>query len=153
MKHSALLARWNPQTSIRRPSVIARLRRVLRLHVVPAQGDSFDQTLEEEEVVIGRSSQCQVTIADRFLSRRHARLFRRESRWWIEDLGSRNGTLVNGRVIEGSEPVDEGDEIQISGSLLQVLAESPSSAIVTTDRGLPGHTVFRPASDLLPWPP
>jgi serine phosphatase RsbU (regulator of sigma subunit) len=117
--------------------------------VVPAQGDSFDQTLDEEEVVIGRSSQCQVTIADRFLSRRHARLFRRESRWWIEDLGSRNGTLVNGRVIEGSEPLDEGDEIQISGSLLQVLTESPSSAIVTSERGLPGHTVFRPASDLL----
>lgn len=117
--------------------------------MVPAQGDAFDQALESDEVVIGRSSQCQLTIADRFLSRRHARIFRRDGGWWIEDLGSRNGTLVNGRVIEGTELLGEGDEVQISGSLLQVLSEAPISAIVTSERGLPGHTVFRPASDLL----
>jgi serine phosphatase RsbU (regulator of sigma subunit)/pSer/pThr/pTyr-binding forkhead associated (FHA) protein len=117
--------------------------------VVPAQGDPYDQALEEDEVVVGRSSQCQVTIADRFLSRRHARLLRREDGWCIEDLGSRNGTLVNGRVIEGTESLAEGDEIQISGSLLRVLPESPDAGILTSERGLPGHTVFRPASDLL----
>lgn len=117
--------------------------------MVPAQGDPFDRALEEDEIVIGRSSQCQLTIADRFLSRRHARLFRRDGAWWIEDLGSRNGTLVNGRVIEGPELLDQGDEVQISGSLLQIVSEPPLSGVVTSERGLPGHTVFRPASDLL----
>lgn len=122
---------------------------MLRLHVVPAQGDPFDQSLDEDEIVIGRSSQCQVAIADRFLSRRHARIIRRDDGWLIEDLGSRNGTLVNGHLIEGSELVHEGDEIQISGSLLHVLSDSPPTGVVTSERGLPGHTVFRPASDLL----
>jgi serine phosphatase RsbU (regulator of sigma subunit) len=122
---------------------------MLRLHVVPAQGEPFDHPLEGESIVIGRSSQCDLTIADRFLSRRHARVFRQETGWVIEDLGSRNGTLVNGRAVAEPTLLTEGDEVQLSGSLLQVRAVAPDSAIITRDRGLPGHTIFRPASDLI----
>jgi serine phosphatase RsbU (regulator of sigma subunit) len=122
---------------------------MLRIHVVPAQGEPFDHPLEGESIVIGRSSQCDLTIADRFLSRRHARVFRQETGWVIEDLGSRNGTLVNGRAVAQPTLLTEGDEVQLSGSLLQVRAVAPDSAIITRDRGLPGHTIFRPASDLI----
>ncbi len=121
---------------------------MLHLHVVPAQGEPFDHPLEGESIVVGRSSQCDLTIADRFLSRRHARLFRQDGGWAIEDLGSRNGTLINGRAVAGTMPLAEGDEIQISGSLIQVRAAA-DSGVVTHDRGLPGHTILRPASDLI----
>ncbi len=122
---------------------------MLRLHVVPAQGEPFDHPLEAESIVIGRSSQCDLTISDRFLSRRHARVFRQDTGWLIEDLGSRNGTLVNGRAVAEATLLTEGDEVQLSGSLLQVSAVAPDSAVITRDRGLPGHTIFRQASDLI----
>ncbi|MGH9465208.1 MAG: SpoIIE family protein phosphatase [Thermoanaerobaculia bacterium] len=122
---------------------------MLRLHVVPAQGEPFDHPLEGESIVIGRSSQCDLTIADRFLSRRHARVVREETGWLIEDLGSRNGTLVNGQAVAQPTLLTEGDEVQLSGSLLQVRAVAPDSAVITRDRGLPGHTIFRQASDLI----
>jgi serine phosphatase RsbU (regulator of sigma subunit)/pSer/pThr/pTyr-binding forkhead associated (FHA) protein len=105
--------------------------------------------MEADSIVIGRSSQCDLTIADRFLSRRHARVFRGDAGWFIEDLGSRNGTLVNGRLVAAPSLLTEGDEVQLSGSLIQVAAVAPDSAVITHDRGLPGHTIFRPASDLI----
>ncbi len=122
---------------------------MLRLHVVPAQGEPFDHPLEGDSIVVGRSSQCDLTIADRFLSRLHSRVFRQESGWSIEDLGSRNGTLVNGRAVSQPTLLTEGDEVQLSGSLLQVRSVAPDSAVITRDRGLPGHTILRPASDLI----
>jgi pSer/pThr/pTyr-binding forkhead associated (FHA) protein len=72
---------------------------MLRLHVAPAEGVAFERTVDLEELVIGRSTHCGVSLADRFLSRQHARLFREGDDWLIEDLGSRNGTFVNGRRI------------------------------------------------------
>ena len=71
-----------------------------RLHVVPPQGDPFDHTLDSEEVIVGRATDASLPLADRFLSRHHARFFWRGDELLIEDLGSRNGTVVNGSRIE-----------------------------------------------------
>ena len=121
---------------------------MLRLHVVPAQGEPFDHPLGDREIIVGRSSQCDLTIADRFLSRRHARVFPRNGGWAVEDLGSRNGTLLNGHTLDGAHDLAEGDEVQLSGSLLMVRSDRQDSAVVTHDRDL-GHTVFKKASELL----
>ncbi|MCB0356262.1 MAG: sigma 54-interacting transcriptional regulator [Bdellovibrionales bacterium] len=60
------------------------------------------QTFELNEFsVIGRNDQCQICMDDPFLSQRHARIFKREKKYFIQDLRSRNGCLVNGtRVVE-----------------------------------------------------
>ena len=62
---------------------------------------------------IGRDSDNQVVIDDTTVSGRHAALLFREGRWWVEDLGSTNGTWVAGHAIHGREQVAPGDLIQI----------------------------------------
>jgi signal transduction histidine kinase/CheY-like chemotaxis protein len=67
---------------------------------------------------IGRGSSCTVQLEDSMVSRRHAIVQRREDGGWdLVDLGSRNGTLLNGRRIT-REPVRFGDRIQIGETVL-----------------------------------
>ncbi len=94
---------------------------MLRLHIVPAEGPPFVHELRGDSLVIGRAAGCDLALADPFLSRQHSRFFRRGERLFVEDLGSRNGTHVNGRPVHGPTEVAPGDSVQISGSLLTLL--------------------------------
>jgi serine phosphatase RsbU (regulator of sigma subunit)/pSer/pThr/pTyr-binding forkhead associated (FHA) protein len=118
---------------------------MLRLYVVPAQGEPFEHVFEEQELVIGRASDSGLAIADRFLSRHHARLFRgADERVLIEDLGSRNGTLLNGEPISEPTTVRPGDHLKLSGSLITV-----SDGTSATGSSRSDATIFRRAKDLL----
>ncbi len=122
-----------------------------RLHVVPAHGDPFDRILEGDSLIIGRSSECDLMIADRFLSRQHARLFKRDGEWLAEDLGSRNGTLLNGQPIQNATRVGPGDDLQLCGSVvkIQVASTGPPSSSEGTGSDLGQQTVFRRAAELI----
>lgn len=105
------------------------------LRVSPAEGETFDHLADGDVLDIGRSTRCDVTIADRFLSRLHARLVAGEDGWQIEDLGSRNGTFVNGRRVEDPTPVVAGDVIALSASEIKILPtpRETASSGATTD--------------------
>lgn len=78
-------------------------------------------TLEPGEYIIGRSPYSHILIPDRLVSRRHARLFYKNGKWFIEDLGSRNGTIVNGSDIRGQGfkvIPDGGVHVVVGGTLL-----------------------------------
>ncbi len=62
---------------------------------------------------IGRSKDADVQIEDRYASGIHARLFSREGHHYVEDMRSTNGTLLNGRALEGEAELVDGDTIQI----------------------------------------
>ena len=64
--------------------------------------------LAENEYTVGRSESCDIVIKEPTLSRKHARLSREGSDWFIEDLGSTNGITVNGEKIEAGEKVRVG---------------------------------------------
>jgi FHA domain-containing protein len=66
-------------------------------------------------VVIGRSRDCDLRIADLNASRRHAELQKDGDGYWIVDLGSMNGTLLNGRRVE-RERLDDGDRITLGST-------------------------------------
>ena len=70
------------------------------------------------EVVLGRSSSNDIAIRSERASRQHARIWSASSGWSIEDLGSRNGTFVNGERVESRE-LREGDKIEIAGFSLE----------------------------------
>lgn len=70
-------------------------------------------------VVIGRSKDCDVSVADGNVSRRHAEVGRAGDGFEVRDLDSTNGTLVNGRRIR-REAVGEGDEITVGTSTLRI---------------------------------
>jgi hypothetical protein len=63
-------------------------------------------------IELGRSPRCQLVFADGSVSRHHATLLVRERTWFIRDVGSLNGTWVNGRRVREAE-VRSGDEVQL----------------------------------------
>src|SRR5205809_1056865 len=81
-------------------------------------GESF--TVDEERMSIGRTPDAAVFLDDVTVSRNHALLVRRDDGYYIDDLGSLNGTYVNRRRIE-SHRLEDADEIQIGKSKLSYL--------------------------------
>jgi hypothetical protein len=70
-------------------------------------------------ITIGRSRQCEVVLDDPNVSRQHAEIRPRGGSWVLTDLGSTNGSSINGRRINGPEVVKPGDEIEIGTSLMR----------------------------------
>ncbi|NND99478.1 MAG: sigma 54-interacting transcriptional regulator [Pirellulaceae bacterium] len=71
------------------------------------------------EAVIGRASSNQIVIRNDQASRRHAKIYWESQQWLIDDLGSRNGTFVNGQRIESAQSLTDGDVIEIAGFAIQ----------------------------------
>jgi hypothetical protein len=69
-------------------------------------------------VTIGRSRQCDIVLDDPNISRQHAEIRPRGGSWVLNDLGSTNGCILNGRRIEGPEVVRPGDEIELGTSVI-----------------------------------
>ena len=67
---------------------------------------------------IGRSRQADIVIDDPNVSRQHAEVRPRGGAWVLTDLGSTNGSRLNGRQITGSEVIQAGDEIEIGTSVI-----------------------------------
>ncbi|HIE51823.1 MAG TPA: FHA domain-containing protein [Armatimonadetes bacterium] len=103
----------------------------MRAKLVLDSGEEFEIT--RPEVVLGRRSDCDVVLPhDREVSRRHARLIFDDGQWWIEDLGSRNGTFVNGHRLTARRPLTSGDRIRlgpIEGTWHLDLTEGPEEAL------------------------
>lgn len=85
----------------------ARLRHEGRAILLGGQG-----------AVLGRSRECDVTVDDANVSRRHAEVRPSGGRWIVRDLGSTNGVKVNGRRIEGAQSLNPGDVIEVGRSRL-----------------------------------
>ncbi len=69
--------------------------------------------LQRGVTYIGRSEECEVTIEDPLVSRRHARIIFQDDDVTLEDLGSRNGLRVNGKPVQGSQKLADGDRVRI----------------------------------------
>jgi signal transduction histidine kinase len=88
----------------------------------PDKGRTFE--LVNGENIIGREGSS-VVLADKTASRRHARLAYEDERWVLEDLGSGNGTFVNGVRTKAPTPVNRGDQVRCGSSLLVFLGGPP----------------------------
>lgn len=66
-----------------------------------------------EELLIGRASDCDVVIDNAFVSAHHARVYTADTGYWLEDLGSTNGTTVNGKPVEGPVRMGNGGKFMI----------------------------------------
>ena len=85
----------------------------------PDMGKRF--TLDRDEVVLGRGSDCDVQIDRDSVSRRHARVFRVGEQWMAEDLQSTNGSYVNDVPIQRS-PLRDGDFLKIGAAIFKFLS-------------------------------
>jgi pSer/pThr/pTyr-binding forkhead associated (FHA) protein len=74
-----------------------------------------------DELTVGRASGCQVALPnDSHASQLHARIFRKDGRLWLEDLGSTNGTYLNAKAVTSPVALRRGDRIQIGRTVLEV---------------------------------
>lgn len=71
-------------------------------------------------IVIGRAIECDLTVLRSYISRNHAELKIEDGVLWVHDLGSSNGTLVNGVRINGSHALSHGDELRFKDVVFQV---------------------------------
>jgi pSer/pThr/pTyr-binding forkhead associated (FHA) protein len=71
-----------------------------RLDLRNAEGVKGCVTITEPRFVLGRDPSCEVVLQDSTVSRRHAEILYRDGAYWIKDLGSANGTLVNGHPVD-----------------------------------------------------
>jgi hypothetical protein len=69
---------------------------------------------EQREFFVGRGAECDIVLPERQVSRQHIRLTREGAVYMLHDLGSKNGTHLNGRQMTGSVPLKDGDQIQIA---------------------------------------
>jgi serine phosphatase RsbU (regulator of sigma subunit)/pSer/pThr/pTyr-binding forkhead associated (FHA) protein len=116
------------------------------LYIVPAEGEPFDHALEADSVVIGRSSRCDLAVADRCLSRQHVRIFKSDDEWMVEDMGSRNGTRLNGTMISKPTPIEPGDVIDASMSRITFGGGGAQAGPVPYAES---HTIYRDASEII----
>jgi FHA domain/Domain of unknown function (DUF1707) len=82
----------------------------------PGTGTSFS---------IGRTQDCDLRIADLSVSRRHAQLDRGEDGWLLSDVGSHNGTRVNGWLVREPVPVRPGDVVQFGSAMFVIQDDTP----------------------------
>jgi hypothetical protein len=81
----------------------------------------------DRQVTLGRSRDCDCVLAEPSVSRRHAELRRDGTRWLLRDLGSRNGTRVNGARLLDETEVGPGDRVSFGDARFR-LGEAPRSA-------------------------
>ncbi len=86
--------------------------------------------LEAPETTIGRWPDNTVVIADRWVSRYHARIVRQDRRYVLEDLDSKNGTFVNGQQLTAPCELEDGDVIQVAPTYQLTFVDAEATAPV-----------------------
>ncbi len=76
--------------------------------------------LGSSSVLVGRSPSCTLVLDDDYSSSRHARLFQQGDQWFVEDLGSTNGTFVGDHRVESPTPVPTGTPVRIGRSVVEL---------------------------------
>jgi len=91
----------------------------LTLRVIKGPDSGLVFSLPEKEIIIGRRPTCHVVLTDANVSRQHAVIERQGDVYWLNDLGSTNGTFVNGERVT-RQPLRSGDRIRVGDSELEV---------------------------------
>ena len=86
-----------------------------RLVEVRGARPGLGYALGDGPLLIGRGGDCPIVVASEHASRHHAEIVARDGAWLVRDLGSKNGTTVNGTRVDGEVALHEGDEIAIPG--------------------------------------
>ncbi len=73
-----------------------------------------------DSVTIGRAASCDLVVADNYVSNMHTRIYADAGSYWVEDMGSTNGTYVNGRQLSAPVEIGPGDEVRVGKATLEL---------------------------------
>jgi FHA domain len=90
------------------------------LVVHPPEGGKPRAVRLDGNLTVGRAPECDLTIDDTYASQQHARVFARNGAWFVEDLGSTNGTFVNEQRLAAPAQLTPGDTIRIGTTTLEL---------------------------------
>jgi Domain of unknown function (DUF1707)/Inner membrane component of T3SS, cytoplasmic domain len=86
-----------------------------------------------ERFTIGRTRDCDLCLTDLSVSRLHAELVRADNGWLLNDLGSHNGTRLNGWLVRETVTVRAGDRVEFGSAIFVIQAEPPPAAVAASD--------------------
>jgi DNA-binding winged helix-turn-helix (wHTH) protein len=109
-----------------------RIAPSLRVEVVE---NGRRHALREGDNVIGRATDCEVSIELASVSRHHAIIALNSGQMTVRDLGSKNGTFVCGRRVEGTVPIASGERMRTGSVTLEISSSSPDSLTATSGPG------------------
>lgn len=134
----SVIASQGKSLNIARPSTLSRRKkrgemsadtpppptRALPTTLVVTEGPLAGHTrnLGGQPLLIGRAQDADLVLDDDYASGRHARLFPQGSRWFLEDLGSTNGTFVNGGQLTRTMAIEPGTAVRIGKTVLELKA-------------------------------
>ena len=95
----------------------------ITLFIKPDQGKESLYRFSQSQVLIGRDPNCDLALMDEALSAHHTRLSHHHGQWWLEDLNSTNGTLLNHEKLATSAVVITGDEFKCGNTVFGVQVE------------------------------
>lgn len=98
-----------------------RAKKVPKRAVIIEGSSSSGKSFElNQELTIGRADKCHVVLDDTYVSQVHARISARGDSYFIEDLGSTNGTYLNRKRVGGSTELQRGDRVKIGKTVLEM---------------------------------
>ncbi len=119
-----------------------------------------DVVLDRPALILGRSHTSDVVLEDTRVSRQHARISRGDYELTIEDLGSRNGTTVNSRAVQGEQALADGDIIRVGDTQFKLAFESVAQPAAQAAAQPRQHTAYEapavaevPVVFAVPWSP
>src|SRR5437763_10945066 len=108
----------------------------------------FRQQLQAGTISIGRASDCTIPIKDRYLSRRHAEIVISDGHWVLKDLGSANGTYLNGSRVENELRLHAGDRIRLGDTeIVFETAEHNTDRLIAVADTAASTTISVPLND------
>lgn len=100
-------------------------------------------SLSDTRTTLGRNADCTIPLTGKQVSRQHAHLYHQDGKYVLEDLGSSNGTFVNGKRIPAHRPtaLSERDTFQIGPYLFGFREAPPATSATVTEEKEPSHVV------------
>jgi sigma-B regulation protein RsbU (phosphoserine phosphatase) len=122
----------------------------MTFHLSGQVGDRFTSwPLDGTTITIGRSSKSAIQIADGTVSKDHAEIHWIDGRPFIRDLGSRNGTRVNGAAVESGTPLMAGDRVEIGHVPLRFTEGEPAAKTIFSESSHLSSSLKIPVNQIL----